>query len=175
MVFSHLNKSIEYLETREIDPEDMEHISPLYEIKIYDKSHVIALGKAKYTFSSKFDVIFFPIYLILVGKSNEKKGKKDKLILGKIGVYEIERNRLISVMDKKKVVKVSILGEPLLFKKTTEAYMEKTNSIFVFEELVVEQDVEEQSLEKDEGEVDDTVEDDVLSLQKPKKRRERKR
>jgi predicted NAD-dependent protein-ADP-ribosyltransferase YbiA (DUF1768 family) len=169
MVFSHLNKSIEYLETREIDPEDMEHISPLYEIKIYDKSHVIALGKAKYTFSSKFDVIFFPIYLILVGKSNEKKGKKDKLILGKIGVYEIERNRLISVMDKKKEVKVSILGEPLLFKKTTEAYMEKTNSIFVFEELVDEPEVEEPLVEGSDEGVDDTAEDDVLSLQKPKK------
>ena len=174
MVFSHLNKSIEYTETREIDPEDIDHVSSVYFLEIYGKPHTIALGKVKYTYSVNYDVVYFPIYLIRRTK-----------IIGKIGVYELERNRLLSVIDKNKEPKVFGLGEPLWFGKTTEDYMKKTHS--EYEEptekvksihFKVEDEVEEkiEDEEKDEDKDEDKEKDDfavqeeeedVLSLKKP--------
>ena len=64
MVYSHLNKSIEYPETREIDPEDIDHVSSLYLLEIYGNPHTVAIGKVKYTFSVTYEVVYFPIYLV---------------------------------------------------------------------------------------------------------------
>ena len=167
MVFSHLNKIIEYQESREIDPEDIDHDAAIYEIEIYGQSYLVALGKPKYTFSTKYDVVYFPIYLI----------RKNK-IRGKIGVYEVERTRIISLMDKEKDVKIERLGDPLFFEVTTEEYILKTDSIYIppveveleKEEPVIEEIkelVEEEVSEEPESESEE--EDNVLSLQKNKK------
>ena len=172
MVFSHLNKTIEYLESREIDPEDMDYDAAIYEIEIYGNSHLVALGKPKYTFSTKYDVVYFPIYLL----------RKNK-IRGKIGVYEMERTRILSAMDKNKDVKIERLGDPLWFERTTEEYIVKTDTIYVPE---VEVDLEEKENIEEAGPVIDEIKDlkedvteeaepepepedeeeDVLSLQK---------
>ena len=175
MVFSHLNKTIEYLESREIDPEDMDYDAAIYEIEIYGNSHLVALGKPKYTFSTKYDVVYFPIYLL----------RKNK-ICGKIGVYEMERTRILSAMDKNKDVKIERLGDPLWFERTTEEYIVKTDTIYVPE---VEVDLEEKENIEEAGPVIDEIKDlkedvteeaepepepedeeeDVLSLQKNKR------
>jgi len=171
MVFSHLNKTIEYPESREIDPEDMDYDAAIYEIEIYGKPHLVALGKPKYTFSTKYDVVYFPIYLL----------RKNK-IRGKVGVYEIERTRVLSIMDKKKDVKIERLGDPLWFERTTEEYIVKTDAVYIptteeSKEVVVEEvkDLKEPEPESEEpvekGEDED--EDDVLSLQKSKGKNKR--
>jgi hypothetical protein len=166
MVYSHLNKSIEYPETREIDPEDIDHVSSLYLLEIYGTPHVVAIGKVKYTFSVTYEVVYFPIYLI-----------RNTKIVGKIGVYEVERNRLLSVMDKNKEPKVANLGEPVWFSKTTEDYMKKTHSVYeekkekplISEDLDIslkEEKKEDDNDLSDKDQVEDE-EDDVLSLKKP--------
>jgi hypothetical protein len=165
MVYSHLNKSIEYPETREIDPEDIDHISSIYLLEIYGKPHTVAIGKVKYTFSVTYEVVYFPIYLV-----------RNTKIVGKIGVYELERNRLLSVMDKNKEPKVANLGEPVWFSKTTEDYMKKTHSVYEDIEGKKEKDIytvaeePEEPIKKvveDEDDISDK-EEDVLSLKKPK-------
>jgi len=176
MVFSHLNKTIEYPESREIDPEDIDHDAAIYEIEIYGKSHLVALGKPKYTFSTKYDVVYFPIYLV----------RKNK-IRGKVGVYEIERTRILSIMDKEKDVKIERLGDPLWFSVTTEEYIVKTDAVYIppveeedLEEKEIEpvveeiknKPVEEEEPESEEPESESEEEDDVLSLQKNKKSKE---
>ena len=142
MVFSHLNKNVEYPETREIDPEDIDHVSSLYLLEIYGKPHAVALGKVKYTFSVTYEIVYFPIYLV-----------RNTKIIGKIGVYELERNRLLSVLDKNKeprggtstfgLAKGSTfgLGEPIWFEKTTEEYMKKTHSEYEERESSEEKEV----------------------------------
>ena len=130
MVFSHLNKLVEYPESREIDAEDIDYDAAVYEIEIYGNSHLVALGKPKYTFSTKYDIVYFPIYLV----------RKNK-IRGKIGVYEIERTRILSIMDKEKDVKIERLGDPLWFERTTEEYIVKTDAVYIPE--VVEEVSEE--------------------------------
>jgi len=170
MVFSHLNKLVEYPESREIDAEDIDYDAAIYEIEIYGQQHLVALGKPKYTFSTKYDIIYFPIYLV----------RKNK-IRGKIGVYEMERTRILSITDKEKDVKIERLGDPLWFERTTEEYIVKTDSIYVApveveeEEPIVEEikekPVEEEFEETPEEEEED---DDVISLQKNKKGKEKK-
>ena len=114
MVVSHLNKFIDYLETREIEPEDIGKETDIYEIEIFNKNHYIALGEPKYTYATKYDVVYFPIYLL----------KGFRKIRGKIGVFEVEKDRLISIKDNI----TNGLGKPLFFEKTTEKYMEKTHT-----------------------------------------------
>ena len=164
MVYSHLNKSIEYLETREIDPEDIDHVSSIFLLEIYGNPHTVAIGKVKYTFSVTYEVIYFPIYLV-----------RNTKIIGKIGVYELERNRLLSVMDKNKEPKVANLGEPIWFSKTTEAYMKKTHSVYEDIEGKKEKEVQEKNIVEEVQEKEDDLsdkeegeeEEDVLSLKKP--------
>ena len=175
MVFSHLNKTIEYPESREIDAEDIDHDAAIYEIEIYGKSYLVALGKPKYTFSTKYDIVYFPIYLV----------RKNK-IRGKIGVYEIERTRILSIMDKEKDVKIERLGDPLWFSVTTEEYIVKTDSIYVAPvEVEVEEEKEpiieeikekpiEEEFEEKESESESEEDDDVISLQKNKKGKEKR-
>jgi len=170
MVYSHLNKSIEYPETRDIDAEDIDHVSSIYLLEIYGKPHTVAIGKVKYTFSVTYEVVYFPIYLV-----------RNTKIIGKLGVYELERNRLLSIMDKNKEPKVANLGEPIWFSKTTEAYMKKTHSVYeekavvkdieVQEEINMEKEKEKEKVEDIEGEEGEVEEeDDVLSLKKPQQK-----
>ena len=171
MVYSHLNKSIEYPETREIDPEDVDHVSSLYLLEIYGNPHAVAIGKVKYTYSVTYEVVYFPIYLI-----------RNTKILGKIGVYEIERNRLLSIMDKNKEPKVANLGEPVWLSKTTEEYMKNSNSVYEESKVkpillteepenVIEVQEENISVKEEEEEEEEEEEDDVLSLKKQEKKK----
>ena len=89
MVQSLLNKNVNYVETREIDPEDVDTNAPIYLIDLLNNRYSIALGKAKFTFSNNYDIIYFPMYLI----------RGSNTILGKIGVYEINKNRFTSLLD----------------------------------------------------------------------------
>ena len=164
MVVSHLNKYIDYLETREIESEDIGEETDIYEMDIFNKNHYVAIGKPKYTYATKFDVVYFPIYLL--------KGLKK--IRGRIGVFEIEKNRLISIQENL----TKGLGEPLFFENTTEKYMEKTRTnVYVStkvpaslekepNEWVEEEEEEEEELEK-KGEKE--KEDDLFSLKNANK------
>ena len=155
MVVSHLNKYIDYLETREIETEDIGEETDIYEMEIFNQNHYIAIGKAKYTYATKFDVVYFPIYLL----------KGFKKIRGKIGVFEIEKNRVISVKDN-----FVGLGKPLFFNITTEPYLEKTMSKLKKveeeeeEEEVEDKKVEEEKEKKEEERAKKEKEDDIFSL-----------
>jgi hypothetical protein len=156
MVVSHLNKYIDYLETRELEAEDIGEETDIYEMEIFNKNHYIALGKAKYTFATKYDVVYFPIYLL----------KGFRKIRGKIGVFEIEKNRVISIKDN-----LVGLGKPLFFDITTEQYLEKTMSTTHLKKNDKEED-EEGEKEEEEGEEGEKEkgekrekEDDIFSLE----------
>ena len=89
MVKSKINpEKVHYKELKEIDNEDIGYASSIYELELYDNLVEIALGKEKYTYSN-YDIIYYPIYLIL---GNMPKAK--------IGVFEIESNNLINILDE---------------------------------------------------------------------------
>jgi len=168
MVVSHLNKYIDYAETREIEEDDIEEETDIYETDIRNKKYYIAFGKPKYTFATKYDVVYFPIYLL----------KGFRKIRGKIGVIEMEKTQVVSVKD----IGLGVLGkyEPLLFNITTESYLEKTmaqvkDTEYLDEDQDLEQDnpmVEtrrvnerESDREKERGKnIEEENEDDLFSL-----------
>jgi predicted NAD-dependent protein-ADP-ribosyltransferase YbiA (DUF1768 family) len=117
MVSSKINKDINYVETKTIDPEDNGYHSTLYEIYIDDKPITIALGKQKYTFSSK-NVLYYPIYLVV----NQK-------IKAQIGVYEISSNRSLNVLDEDGDIDLTKIGEPVLYSFVNSKFIEKILSI----------------------------------------------
>jgi predicted NAD-dependent protein-ADP-ribosyltransferase YbiA (DUF1768 family) len=154
MVVSHLNKYIDYLETREIETEDIDEETDIYEIEIYKKNRYIAIGKPKYTYATKFDVVYFSIYLL----------KGFKKILGRIGVFEMEKNRLPSMKDNI----WENLGEPLFFENTTEKYMEKTRTNVSISVDFREKEKEEEEEEKEKEEEKEEEEEDKEEKQKEK-------
>ena len=165
MVSSKINKDINYVETKTIDPEDNGYNSTLYEIYIDNKPVVIALGKQKYTFSSK-NVLYYPIYLVV----NQK-------IKAQIGVYEIQSNRSLNVLDEDGDIDLTKFAEPVLYSFVNSKFIEKILSIPVDKKEHVEHDKKVEHAEHDkkkekpeeliEVEDIDVDENDVMKLKIP--------
>jgi hypothetical protein len=111
MVHSKLRTDIiDYKEIKTIDEEDIGQEASLYEYETKTGiTIVIALGKEKYTYS-KYDIIYFPIYLIINDRPKSR-----------IGVFEIESNEYINVLDEDNDVNLE-KGNILLFHFATDDY-----------------------------------------------------
>ena len=115
MISSEINSKIKYIEVKTIDPEDAGHISSIYEIELFDILIAIVLGKPKYTFSQQ-DVVYYPVYVI----SNNK-------IKSQIGIYELESNKVLSMLDSDGDLEIFKLGEPLLYTFVNKKYITQSN------------------------------------------------
>jgi len=118
---------------------------------------VISLGKEKYTYS-KYDVVYFPIYLM-----------KDERPISCIGVFEIESSNLINSLDEDGDVMLEN-GNIILFEFATNEFLMKKSH----EERVSTSDESQEQQQKDEVidlteeviEVPDEI--DVMRLHLPK-------
>jgi hypothetical protein len=85
MLKSNINSSVMYNNTkRDIDPADVGHESYVYPFRLYDEEVEIALGKPKYEFSSKYGIVYYPLYLVI------EDGP-----VSRIGVYELENSQVL--------------------------------------------------------------------------------
>jgi len=149
MVSSKINNQINYDENKSIDPEDMGFHSTLYELDIFDKTIIIAIGKKKFTYTSK-GVIYFPIYMV-----------ENDIIKSKIGLYEIDVDGAINVMDEDGDVDLSRFDEPILFSFVTPTFIKKYKDVSdSMNRDSMNRDSETPIYERDES--DD--EDDVMKL-----------
>lgn len=176
MVSSKLNDAINYKENRAIEDGDMGSSSVIYEMEIEDRPVKFVLGKQKYTYAGK-NVLYYPIYLL-----NETR------IKAQIGVFELNANRALNILDEDGDVDLNVLEEPLLYSFVNSAFLEKAlkPKIVPFKEVekAADSDDEEDHLksvksssvesgeeefEKEEGEVsdDDDDEEDPTSLKIP--------
>ena len=103
MVSSLLVPGLEYKETRSLLVEDKNQEASLYEITLFNKDELIALGQPVYTFVEK-NIIYYPIYLV----------KNDKVTM-QIGLYEIFAENVVNVLDTEGDVDLSLIGQPLLY------------------------------------------------------------
>jgi len=84
---SAITKEITYKKSKHLDDEDIDHSSFVYDYNLHNANIEIVLGKEKHTYS-KYNVVYFPIYLVV----NEN-------IMEKIGIFEIDSNNVISSID----------------------------------------------------------------------------
>lgn len=112
MVSSKLNDEINYKETRTIDEDDMGISSVIYEMEIKKKPIKFVLGKQKFTYSGKH-VLYYPIYLV-----------NDDRIKSKIGIFELNSNKALNILDNDGDVDLNALEEPLLFSFVTPVFLE---------------------------------------------------
>ena len=131
MVSSRINSNVVFKEHKTIDPEDSGHQSSLYNIIVWEKSVVIALGKPKFTFSTQ-NIVYYPIYLVSLKNAIE----------GCIGVFETNLANSKSSpihLDDDGDVDINKMGEPLFFTfaekivgkthTTVETYLEQVAGV----------------------------------------------
>ena len=170
MIRSMLKKDVLYMNNNNMDSEDEDYSSSLYEYSLYNIPIIIALGKPKYDKSEKYNIIYFFIYLII---NNET--------VAKIGIFEIEKEIMINSMEddddgdidlsKGKII-ITITENHL--QKITEKYKNKNDTIDDDSLEKIEKQQIDNSFEPDESpeEFPDESphENDIFSLNIPKQR-----
>jgi len=112
MVLSKINKSISYVETKKVNPDDLSKEASLYEIQANGVNIIAAVGNARQDFEDK-NVTFFPIYLV---KSNNK--------VMQIGIYEIKSSDLMNYLDDEGNLEVEKMEDPLIYVFVTKSMLE---------------------------------------------------
>ena len=170
MVKSKLNPDkVHYEESKELEDEDIEYSSPLYDYSFHGMNIIIALGKQRHTFS-RYDIVYFPIYLIV-----------DDFPRAKIGVFEVDSNKLIDILDEdgdvklsKKNVIIYVSKEDIstIIKKYETEITNKKESEKELEDLEKGKKKEDdnEDISGDEDVVDLTKQDDVLDLNIPEEK-----
>jgi len=169
MVKSKINpEKVNYEESKGVDDEDIEYSSPLYDYSFDNLIITIALGKQRHTFS-RYDIVYFPIYLIV-----------DEYPRAKIGVFEVDSNKLINIIDDDGDVRLS--KKNIIF-YVDKDYVDKIIKKYEKDELDEQPKSEQElgDLEKgknidisnDEDVIDLTDEDDVLGLNIPEEKKQK--
>tara|TARA_B100001287_G_scaffold276859_1_gene290225 strand:- start:7317 stop:9389 length:2073 start_codon:yes stop_codon:yes gene_type:complete len=154
MVKSELDKSIIYQETKVIDPEDKGYSSSIYSIEINDEEIEVAVGKEKYTNMEK-NIVSFPIYIIINNAIKER-----------IGIFEIDSNNMINIMDDDGDIDLN-KGNILLFSYVTKDYLKLLNKekIEILDaNEIIEGQVEKDIIENEEELSEDEDEDDITKI-----------
>jgi hypothetical protein len=160
MVKSNINLKVDYNESKEIDDEDIDYSSPLYDYKLFDIDVIIALGKRRDTFVEKHNLLYFPIYLII-----------DEIPRAKIGLFEVKSNNILNILDDDGDVKLS--KKNIIFyvdKKYIYVILKKYNDKYNKNDEIEEEDKstikqKDEEIEDREDLTDD--EEDLLELKIP--------
>ena len=107
MVESKINKeNVKYNENSIIknEKDDLNHLSFVYETELYGKDIEILLGKQNNVYLDKHGIIYFSVYLVI----NDLPRKR-------IGIFEIEANKLIESIDDEDGSMDLSIGELLYF------------------------------------------------------------
>ena len=150
MVQSSINRSINYSETNELDPDDVNYDATIYEVNVFGKNRYIALGQPKYNYIKK-DIIYFPIYLIIKDEVNAQ-----------IGVYELPSSTLPQLYDTDNDVDLNKLSNPLLysFAKPLITKLAKSSLKIIDDLPLLPTSDEDEDEDEDEGEFDHQLEGD---------------
>lgn len=115
MVFSKINKTIQFAETKKIEPDDTNMESDIYEIDLLNENIpvIFAIGKIKKNYQNQ-NVIYFPMYLV----------KKNKKVV-QIGIFELPQSDNIHYLDADNNIDTEKLHYPLLFHFVSSDYLRK--------------------------------------------------
>ena len=111
MVYSKLDSTVYYTETKKIEKCDCDNETQLYEYNILNLFLIISVGLKNETYVSS-GIIYFPVYLI----SNNK-------FISKIGILEIDINTENKIYDADGDLDLEKCRKPLLFAFSTHEYL----------------------------------------------------
>ena len=118
MVESKINtENVKYNENSIIknEKDDLNHMSFVYETELYGKDIEILLGKQNNVYLDKYGIIYFSVYLVI----NDLPKKR-------IGIFEIEGNKLIESIDDEDESMDLSKGELLYFVTENELLIPPT-------------------------------------------------
>ena len=156
-----------YNEVKSIDDGDIGYASSVYEIELYNNNIEIVLGREKYTYQ-EYGIIYYTIYLLL-GSSP----------VARIGVFEIESSKLISILDEDNDIDLS-KGNILLFdnkeyiSKKIKEYKESHQDLAEVDEEVEDiekNDETEESVKFDTNTLEDDSDDDATRMKIPENKK----
>jgi len=135
MLKSKINKeNVNYNENINIEKEDLNHMSFVYETELYDKDIEFVLGKEKHTYA-KYSIIYFSVYLVI----NDKPKKR-------IGVFEIDSNKFIQSIDEDGSIELEN-GELLFF-------VQQTDMLEYFKKYDIKREEKQEDKESDKVELE---------------------
>jgi len=121
MVQSEIKHEINYPETRSIDVADKGQEVEPFVVELFDHYYLVAIGKEKYDYSTKYRVVYFPVYLL---STDAKKVKS------RIGVIESKTEDLVSAYDESDQLDPNRMRDPLLFEFVSPSFLEKSKARF---------------------------------------------
>ena len=154
MVYSNIEKSINYKESKNIDRTDLDYESTIYYGELFRKKINFIIGKPNYKYITN-NIIYFNIYLVNIDK-----------LLSKIGIYEINSDKYSYILDDAGDINMSLLNAPLIF-KFSETFLIND---YVFKEIrddeksehrQEESDAEKSDAEKSEAEESEAEESEA--------------
>ena len=158
MVNSILNSDIkDYSESKLVDVEDIKYNTIIYEYNLFDTDIEIALGKPKYKYADKYNIIFFSIYLIY---NDELKSR--------IGIFETQSNILPSIVNDESGSMDLSKGKIIIF-IPQKHFFKLLNKKVSIRETILDKEDNEETEDNDNEEQQDQVEElddetDVLMI-----------
>lgn len=162
-----MNRSIHYDQNRDLEPDDIGYESPIYEITLYSRKYMIAVGKNRKV-TEKKHTYYIPVYLVYKQR-----------VKSQIGAFEFEsaekndKARLQPFLDKEGDLDLNRLGDIILYHFTDDLFMKQTEAEVSPAEI---SELEYENQSKKRGKTEESIqeekekedEDDPLTLTIPK-------
>ena len=168
-----MKRSIHYDQNRDLEDNDIGYESNIYEITLYDRKYLIAVGNERKVPEKKHSY-YVPVYLVYKNR-----------VKSQIGAFEFEsaeknaKARIQSFLDKEGELDLNRLGDLILYHFIDDIFMKQTESEVSPAEISelefenhskkrMREDDKKEVEEDDKKEVEEDDQDDVLSLVIPK-------
>ncbi len=147
MVFSKIDKTINYLENNIVDSNDIDYETVVYNGRIFNKDIKFVLGKPNFEYIKK-NIVYFFIYLINLNN-----------VTAKIGIYEIDNSLYYNSLDIDGFIIIEKLNNPLLFSYSKTYIINKYNIDKEIESDIESEDEDEKDSKSDIDSASDSEND----------------